>query len=113
LGIIITGIIFARGRKTVTSWFRAAGITQRYKAFYYFIGSIGRKAETITTVLLSVICDRSDSPWDDSSRRSSHADRCAGLRRQVLKKTFFEISCADRKTRKIVRQFYKLMKLAA
>lgn len=61
----------------------------------------------------SAICDRSDSPWDDWSRRPSHADRCAGLRRQVLKKTFFEISCHDRKTRKIVRQFYKLLKLAA
>ncbi len=61
----------------------------------------------------SVICDRSDSPWDDSSRRPSHADRCASLRRQVLKKTFFEISCHDRKTRKIARQFYKLLKLAA
>ena len=40
LRIITTGIIFAKGRKTITSWFRAAGITQRYKPFYYFIGSI-------------------------------------------------------------------------
>jgi len=51
LSIIMTGVIFAKGRKTVTSWFRAAGIIQRYKAFYYFIGSIGRKTETIATVL--------------------------------------------------------------
>jgi hypothetical protein len=61
----------------------------------------------------SVICDRSDSPWDDVPRRPSHADRCAGLRREVLKQTFFEISGHSRKNRKIVRQFYKLMKLAA
>jgi hypothetical protein len=61
----------------------------------------------------SVICDRSDSPWDDVGRRPSHADRCQALRRAVLRKTFFEISGHSRKNRKIVRQFYKLMKLAA
>ena len=61
----------------------------------------------------SVICDRSDSPWDDVERRPSHADRCQALRRAVLSKTFFEISGHNRKNRKIVRQFYKLMKLAA
>ncbi len=61
----------------------------------------------------SVICGRSDSPWDDIERRPSHADRCQALRREVLKKTFFEISGHTRKNRKIARQFYKLMKLAA
>ena len=61
----------------------------------------------------SVICDRSSSPWDDFSRRPSHADRCCGLRRGVLKGTFSEIFGHDRKTRKIARQFYKLMKLTA
>ena len=61
----------------------------------------------------SAICDRSDSPWDDIERRPSHADRCQALRREVLKKTFFEISGHSRKSRKIMRQLYKLMKLAA
>ena len=60
-----------------------------------------------------VILDRSDSPWDNVDRRPSHADRCASLRREVIAKTFFTTSAHDRKTRKIVRQFYKLMKLAA
>ncbi len=54
----------------------------------------------------SVICDRSDSPWDDIERRPSHADRCQALRREVLKQTFFYISGHSRKNRKIVRQFY-------
>ena len=61
----------------------------------------------------SVICNRNDSPWDDVERRPSHADRRQALRRAVLCKTFFEISGHSRKNRKIVRQFYKLMKLAA
>lgn len=55
LPIIFAGIIFAKGRKTITSWFRAAGITQRYKAFYYFIGSIGRKTENIATILFEIM----------------------------------------------------------
>jgi len=61
----------------------------------------------------SVICDRSNSPWDDVARRPSHADRCQALRQAVLCKTFFDISGHSRKNRKIVRQFYKLMKLVA
>ena len=60
-----------------------------------------------------VLCNRSDSPWDDAYRRPSHADRCQALRRAVLRKTFFDISGHSRKNRKIARQFYKLMKLAA
>jgi hypothetical protein len=55
LSVIMTGIVFAKGRRTVTSWFRAAGITQRYKAFYYFIGSLGRKTETIATILFEIM----------------------------------------------------------
>jgi len=55
LSIIIAGIVFANGRRTVTSWFRAAGITKQYKAFYYFIGSIGRKTETIATILFEIM----------------------------------------------------------
>jgi len=61
----------------------------------------------------SAICDRSDSPWDDIARRPSHADRLSGLRREILERTFFAASAHDRKTQKIVRQFYKLLKLAA
>jgi len=62
---------------------------------------------------VSAICDRSDSPWDEFGRRPSHADRVRSLRREVLYKTFFGTSGHNRKVRKIVRQFYKLMKLAA
>jgi hypothetical protein len=62
---------------------------------------------------VAAISDRSDSPWDNDERRPSHADRCVGLRREVIAKTFFATSGVSHKTRKIVRQFYKLMKLAA
>jgi hypothetical protein len=61
----------------------------------------------------SAVCDRSDSPWDDQFRRPSHADKCGSLRQEVLKRTFFETFGHSRKNRKIARQFYKLLKLAA
>ena len=60
-----------------------------------------------------VLRDRRDSPCDDATLRPSHADRCAALRRETLKQTFFETFGHNRKNRKIVRQFYKLMNLAA
>ncbi len=54
-GVIIIGIVLAQGRRTVTSWFRAANITKHYKAFYYFIGAVGKKTETIATILLEIM----------------------------------------------------------
>ncbi len=58
LAAIFVGIIFAKGRKTITSWFRAAGISRRYQSFYYFIGSIGTKTETVATVFLKMMIQR-------------------------------------------------------
>jgi hypothetical protein len=55
LSIIFTAMLFAKGRKTITSYLRAAGINCRYKAFYYFIGSLGRKTENIATVLFEIM----------------------------------------------------------
>jgi hypothetical protein len=59
------------------------------------------------------LCDRSDSPWDDANRRPSHADKCAALRREVLKQTFFVGSDKSHEINKIHKQFYKLLKLVA
>ena len=60
-----------------------------------------------------VLCNRSDSPWDNVCRRPSHADKCAALRRAVLKKTFFVSSDKNHEINKIHKQFYKLLKLVA
>jgi len=60
-----------------------------------------------------VLCDRSDSPWDDAFRIPSHADKCAALRREVLKQTFFVSSDKSHEINKIHKQFYKLLKLVA
>jgi hypothetical protein len=57
LSLIIMGIVFARGRRTVTSWLRAVGVSDGYTGYYYFLQPLGRKAsqlgERLLTLLLS------------------------------------------------------------
>lgn len=42
---IFTGLLFARGRRTVSSWLRGAGLQDDYKNYYYFLGSLGRNID--------------------------------------------------------------------
>ena len=44
LPLLLSGILFAAGRRTVSSWLRAAGVSADYQAYYYFIRMLGRKA---------------------------------------------------------------------
>src|SRR5262245_1921007 len=39
---LLRGILFARGRRTVTSWFRAAGIQDDFRPAYNTVCSVGR-----------------------------------------------------------------------
>jgi hypothetical protein len=55
LSILLGGILFAQGRRTVASWLRAAGISADFSAYYYFIAAVGRKAETIATRVLVLL----------------------------------------------------------
>jgi hypothetical protein len=57
------------------------------------------------------LCDRSESPWDDPTRRPSHADRCKALKREGLREV---IRAAGRRrplTRKIRTLLRNLLKL--
>jgi len=58
MAVIFTAILFARGKKTITSWLRAAGINRYYKAYYYFIGSLAQKTENIATKLFEIMIHR-------------------------------------------------------
>lgn len=49
---LLTGILFAQGRRTVASWLRAADLGHDYKAFYLFLGSVGRGVGYIASLLL-------------------------------------------------------------
>jgi hypothetical protein len=55
LPVLLTGILFAVGRRTVASWLRAAGVTDDWKAYYYFISGVGRKSEYIARRLLRLL----------------------------------------------------------
>ena len=56
------------------------------------------------------LTDRSASPWDDASRRPSHADRRNALRRQCLENEFQrEVSRIPRKIRGLWKRLMKLV----
>jgi hypothetical protein len=44
LPLLLSGILLANGRRTATSWFRAAGITYEFRRAYNAIGSVGHNA---------------------------------------------------------------------
>src|SRR5437763_12810248 len=53
---VLTGALFARGRRTVTSWLRAAGITEGFQPCYYLLSGLARRADALARlVLLRVI----------------------------------------------------------
>lgn len=58
LPILLSGILFAHGRRTVASWLRAAGISSDFSDYYYFIAAVGRKAKPIATRLLVLLLRR-------------------------------------------------------
>jgi len=52
LFLLLYGALFARGRRTVTSWFRAAGITDAFRPAYCALWSAGRQANALAYRLL-------------------------------------------------------------
>src|SRR3982751_2596266 len=52
------GLLFARGRRTVTSWLRACGVGRDYKRYYYLLGSVGRKTTAIAGAVLRILMKR-------------------------------------------------------
>jgi hypothetical protein len=55
LPILLVGILFARGRRTVTTWLRAAGVSDDFQDYYYFLAALGRKTKSIATQLLILL----------------------------------------------------------
>jgi DDE superfamily endonuclease len=49
---LLLGALFARGRRTVTSWFRAAGITADFRRAYNALWAAGRRADLLALCLL-------------------------------------------------------------
>ncbi len=55
LPVLLMGILFANGRRTVTSWLRAAGVSDDFQDYYYFLEPVGRKSKSIATQLVLLI----------------------------------------------------------
>ena len=55
LVLLLVGILFAGGRRTVTSWLRAAGISDDFQDYYYFLAALGRKSESIASRLFVLV----------------------------------------------------------
>jgi hypothetical protein len=48
----VRGALFAQGCRTVASWPGAAGLGRDFRLDYYFLGGLGRKAESVASLLL-------------------------------------------------------------
>lgn len=49
---LVVGMLFARGRLTVSTWLRAGELGDDYRAYYYLLGSLGRKVKWLAAALL-------------------------------------------------------------
>src|SRR5215510_3637095 len=47
LARLFLGVILARGRRTVTSWIRAAGLSQQFRPCYTTVSAAGKRADLI------------------------------------------------------------------
>lgn len=56
--MLLLGILFASGRRTVSSWLRAAGVSDDYQGYYYFLQSLGHKTNGLAERLLVIVLAR-------------------------------------------------------
>lgn len=52
---LLLGLLFARGRRTVTSWFRAAAITDEYRHGYRVVAAVGRNVDALAIGVLHTV----------------------------------------------------------
>jgi hypothetical protein len=54
---LMTCLLFATGRRTVSSWLRAGQLSKDYQDYYYFLSILGRKVELLAGRLLHLIAE--------------------------------------------------------
>jgi len=52
LAVLLLGALFAKGRRTVTTWLHAAHVARGFAAYYYFLAVLGRQADFLAGLLL-------------------------------------------------------------
>jgi len=58
LGILLLGVVWGSGRRVVAAWIRAAGLSDDYRVYYYFLQSVGRRWEAVGQEVLRLVLDR-------------------------------------------------------
>lgn len=91
LPVLMVAMIMASGRRTVTSWLRAAGVTIGYQQFYLFVSGVGRRVPELAMRMLELLMQQfpgrvlfalDDSP---TPRYGPHVEG-AGLHRNPTKR---------------------------
>jgi hypothetical protein len=57
LALLFLGAVLARGRRTVTSWIRAAGLSHKFQHCYTAVAAAGKKAESIAARLVLAVVE--------------------------------------------------------
>src|SRR5277367_584658 len=52
---MLLGVVMAKGRRTVTSWLRAAGLRTGWEEYYYFLAAVGKVCEGMARLLLRLL----------------------------------------------------------
>src|SRR3954470_14883242 len=55
LALLLLGAVLARGRRTVTTWIRAAKLSDRYQSCYIAVAAAGKRADRIARRLLTEV----------------------------------------------------------
>jgi len=55
LEFLMLGVVMAKGRRTITSWLRAAGLRTGWEDYYYFLTAVGRACAFMATLLLRLL----------------------------------------------------------
>ena len=79
LVLLFLGAVLARGRRTVTSGIRAAGLSTQFRSCYTTVAAVGKKADKIATQLLLAVVkplvsqtERLTLAVDDTPRAGAH-----------------------------------------
>jgi hypothetical protein len=52
---LLAGMLFAQGRRTVSSWLRAGALSQDFRRYYYFLGCLGRNSKWVASQLCRLV----------------------------------------------------------
>ena len=55
LALLLFGAVLARGRRTVTTWIRAAKLSDRFQSCYIAVAAAGKRADRIARRLLTEV----------------------------------------------------------